>query len=422
MDKRDLKLSPVLLAPAGSWEALHAAIRAGADAVYFGIPPLNMRARSARPFHIEDLRKIVSICRDHNARACLALNTLVYDHEMPLVKNLCRTAKESGISAVIASDMAAIETARDFDLEVHLSTQMNISNLAAVRFFSRFADVMVLARELRLDQITAICDAIRKEDIRGPGGNLIRIELFIHGALCVAVSGMCAMSQALTGHSANRGDCFQICRRTWRVTDTETGQNLTIDNPYILSPRDLCTIAIIDRLMASGASVFKIEGRGRSADYVYHTTRIYRRAVDSVLQNSYTREKIETWTEELKTVFNRGFWQNGYYLGKPLDAWSNAYGSQATKQKIHAGRVLNYYRKPGIAHIRVSGDRIRETETLAITGPTTGYLEFELQSLYMDDRPAACAEKNQEATFPCPEKVRPGDQVYIIRDRTDRLC
>jgi len=419
MKNQDEKLSLELHAPAGSWESLHAAIEAGADSVYFGVQPLNMRIRTAKPFHPPDIPEIAKICHDRNVRSCIALNTLVYDHELSLLEELCQTAKEAGISAVIASDIAAIETARNLDLEVHISTQMNISNLAAVRFFAQFADVLVLARELSLPQITWICDSIKKEKIYGPGGRLVRIELFVHGALCVAVSGKCTMSLALTGHSANRGDCFQICRRTYRVTDTETGQELDIDNHYIMSPKDLCTIGIMDQLITAGVSVFKIEGRARPADYVYHTTRVYRQAIDSVMQGNYYKEKINTWIEELKSVFNRGFWENGYYLGKPLGEWSGAYGSRASRQKIHVGKVLNYYRKSGIVHIRILSDQIREYETVAIIGSTTGYVEFELNSLYVQDQPAKIVKKEEDATFPCPEKVRPNDQVYVIRNRTD---
>ncbi|MBN2103017.1 U32 family peptidase [bacterium] len=408
-----------LLAPAGSWESLHAAIRAGADSIYFGVPPLNMRVRASRSFHLSDIQKIASICRDQNVRSYLALNTLVYDRELPLLKDICIAAKEAGISAVIASDMAAIQAARQSDLEVHISTQMNISNLASVRFFAQFADVLVLARELSLPQIASICDSVQKEKICGPAGEPVRIELFVHGALCVAVSGICTMSLALTGHSANRGDCFQMCRRTYRVTDTETGQELDIDNQYIMSPKDLCTIGIMDRLIASGVSIFKIEGRARPADYVYHTTRVYRQAIDSVKDRNFSKDKINNWMEELKSVFNRGFWQNGYYLGKSLGEWSGAYGSRASKQKIHIGKVLNYYRKSGTVHIRVLSGPMREFETVAITGPTTGYVEFELKSLFVHDRSATVVKKEEEATFPCPEKVRPNDQVYVIRNRTD---
>jgi putative protease len=420
MKNPDQKSHLELLSPAGSWESLNAAIHAGADSIYFGIPPLNMRARAAKPFLGSDIQKIAAICGKHEVRAYLALNTLVYDRELPLLEDMCKSAKEAGISAVIASDMAAVETARRLDLEVHISTQMNISNLTAVRFFSRFADVMVLARELSLPQIASICDSIRKDNIRGPNGELVRVELFVHGALCVAVAGKCAMSLALTGHSANRGDCYQICRRTYRVTDTETGQELKIDNQFVMSPKDLCAIGIMDQLIASGVSVFKIEGRARSADYVYHTTRAYRRAIDSVMRGDYSKEKIKGWMEALKRVFNRGFWEDGYYLGKPLGEWSGEHGSRATKQKIHVGKVLNYYRKSGIAYIRVLGEPIRESEILAITGPTTGYVELELKSLYVDDQPADMVEKGKDATFPCPEKVRPNDQVYVIRDRMDR--
>ena len=408
-----------MLAPAGSWESLNAAIQAGADAVYFGVDKLNMRARASRSFQISDIEKIVETCRQNRVRSYLTLNTLIYDEDLPLLEKIGRAAENAGISAVIVSDMAAVEMARRHDLEIHISTQMNISNIQAVRFYAQFADVMVLARELTLAQIQGICAAVEKEDIRGPDGNPVRIELFIHGALCVAVAGKCSMSLALTNHSANRGDCFQMCRRTYRVTDTETDQELEIANRYVLSPGDLCTVGIMDRLIGSGASVFKIEGRGRAAEYVFHTTRVYRQAMDAVIAGTWKPEKIEAWKQELRTVFNRGFWENGYYLGESLGAWSGAYGSRATRQKTHVGKVLNYYRKSNIAHVGILNDEIRQGETIAITGPTTGYVEFIPESLFVNDRPANHARKDQEATFPCPEKVRPNDQVYVIRERTD---
>lgn len=408
-----------LLSPAGSWEALQAAIQAGADAVYFGVDQLNMRARASRPFQISDLEKIVTLCESKKVQTYLALNTIIYDQDLSLLETICQAAKTSGVSAIIASDMAAIRTARNMDLEVHLSTQMNISNIEAVRFYAQFADVMVLARELNLQQITSIVEMIQREPILGPRGRPVRIELFIHGALCVAISGKCYMSLALTNHSANRGDCFQICRRTYRVTDTTTNQELDIDNQFVMSPKDLCTIGIIDKLIDSGTQIFKIEGRGRRAEYVYHTTRVYRQAIDAVIEGKYTPEKVEEWTDELKTVFNRGFWQNGYYLGESLDEWSKAYGSQATRQKTYIGKVLNYYPKNRVVHIDIQSDAIRQSDIIAIEGPTTGYIENTVTSLYAEDHPADTAFQGQKATLVFPQKVRRNDQVYVLRDRTD---
>jgi putative protease len=407
------------MAPAGSWESLNAAIQAGADAVYFGTDSLNMRARAAKPFTGDDLQKITEICRKAGIESYLALNTLIYDQDLEQLKTQCRLAREAGASAVIASDIAAIRAARSEGLPVHISTQANISNIEAVRFYSQFADVMVLARELSLDQITSVNQSIQRESIRGPQGNLVATELFVHGALCVAIAGKCAMSLALTQHSANRGDCFQSCRRTYQVTDTETGQQLKIDNQYIMSPKDLCTIGSIDRLMASGSTVFKIEGRGRAVEYVYHTTKVYREAIDSVREGTYTKEKVKYWEEILKSVFNRGFWEDGYYLGHPLGEWSGSQGSRAIRQKTYIGRVLNYYRKPGIAQIQIMNDHLDVGEVLMITGPTTGYAEIQVGSLMVNDGVARTAVKGQHITIPFPVKVRRNDKAYVIRNRTD---
>lgn len=408
-----------LLSPAGSREALHAAIEAGADAVYFGVDQLNMRARASRSFKVSDLDEIVKICHQKRVRTYLALNTIIYDEDILQMKAICNAAKSSGVSAIIASDMAAVQAARKLNLEVHISTQMNISNIEAVRFYAQFADVMVLARELNLQQITSIFKTIQKEPILGPGGEPVRIELFIHGALCVAISGKCYMSLALTNHSANRGDCFQMCRRTYRVIDTATEQELNIENQFVMSPKDICTIGILDKLITAGAHIFKIEGRGRRAEYVYHTTHVYRQALDAVIEGTYSTEKIAQWTHELKTVFNRGFWQNGYYLGESLGEWSNAYGSQATQQKTYIGKVLNYYQKNKVVHIDIQNDSICNSDLIAIEGPTTGYIETTVTSLYAEDHPAKTAVQGQKATLVFPRKVRRNDQVYVIRERTD---
>ena len=407
------------MSPVGSWESLKAAIQAGADAVYFGIEPLNMRARAVKPFTDEDLPKIADVCRKAGIESYLALNTLIYDQDFRRLETLCHLARDTGITAVIASDMAAIRAARAEGLSVHISTQANISNSESVRFFAQFADVMVLARELSLEQITEINRIIQQEGIRGPGGLPVATELFIHGALCVAIAGKCGMSLALTDHSANRGDCFQICRRAYQVTDTETGQQLKIDNRYIMSPKDLCTIGSLDRLIASGSTVFKIEGRGRSVEYVYYTTRVYREAINSVINGTYTQDKLQHWKEILKSVFNRGFWEDGYYLGHPLGEWSGSQGSQAIRQKIYIGRVLNYFQKSGIAHIQVMSDRLVSNDILMITGPTTGYTETRIETMMVNDRLTGSAVKGQQITLPFPVKVRRNDKVYVIRDRTD---
>lgn len=406
-----------LMAPAGSWDAISAAIKAGADAVYFGLKKLDMRSRAAHSFDIEDLPEIVSICRDHGVRTYLTLNTLVYDEDMEDLDLLISAAKDAGISAVICSDISAITRAYNAGLEVHISTQTNVSNIDAVKFFSQFADVIVLARELTLDQVASICSQISDENIRGPRGELIKIEIFVHGALCVSIAGKCYMSLALYGHSANRGDCFQTCRRKFRVYDEDTGDELVIDNKYVMSPADVSTISIIDKLINAGTSVFKIEGRGRSADYVYKVTRAYRQAIDSVADNSYSTEKIEKWTTELKSVFNRGFWEKGYYLGKQLGEWSGTYGSQATEKKIYIGKPVKYYPKAKIALIKIETGTLSPGDKISVTGPTTGFAESEIKSIYLDDKPVEIAVKGQTVSIPFEEKIRPSDKVFLVQKR-----
>ncbi len=419
MKNRPKNTFPELLAPAGSWESLHTAIDAGADSIYFGVEQLNMRARAAKPFTVQELTQVGSVCRQAGVKSYLALNTLIYDSDLDQVRSLCEAAAVAGISAVIATDMAVIETAHSAGLPVHISTQTNVSNFETVKFFSRYADVIVLARELTLPQISEICRRISAEEIRGPSGALLRIEVFIHGALCIAISGKCTMSLALTNHSANRGDCFQLCRRTYLVTDTVTGQKLEIDNEYVMSPKDLCTIGMIDKLIEAGVSVLKIEGRGRPADYVYHTTKVYREAVDSVLQGTYTREKAGAWREQLGRVFNRGFWEDGYYLGNPLGEWSASYGSRASRQRTYIGKVLNFYSRPGIVHAEIETNQLSTGETIAITGPTTGYAEAVITGMHLDETELETAEKGCRPTFPFPVKTRRNDKIYVIRERTD---
>ncbi|MFQ5475224.1 MAG: peptidase U32 family protein, partial [Candidatus Nanoarchaeia archaeon] len=329
-----------------------AAIKSGAGSVYFGVGSLNMRSRSAK-FSIEDLEKVAKICEENDVKSYLALNTVMYDEDLDEVKKICDLAKEKGISAVIASDTSVIQYANSVGLEVHMSTQTNISNTEAVKFYSKFADVIVLARELSLDQIKTVCEKIRKDEIKGPSGNLVEIEVFIHGALCVSISGKCYMSLATYEHSANRGACLQNCRRKYRVTDDETGQELIVDNKYIMSPKDLCTIGMIDKLIDAGVKIFKIEGRARGPEYVSTVTRVYKEAIEAVKSSTYTKTKIEKWREELKTVFNRGFWENGYYLGKKTGEWSGAYGSKATTEKIQVGKVIHFFGKNNVAEIAV---------------------------------------------------------------------
>lgn len=406
-----------LMAPAGSFEALSAALNAGADSVYFGVEQLNMRSRAAKRFGIDTIPRIVQQCADHDARSYLTLNTIVYDGELTLMREICDAAEAGGVSAVIATDIAAIRYARSIGLPVHISTQANISNIEAVRFYAAYADAVVLARELSLEQIREICRTVREQDIRGPSGEPVRIEVFVHGALCVSISGKCYMSLALNGHSANRGDCLQHCRRSYTVRDTETGQELAIDNEYVMSPADLCTVTMLDKLVAAGPTIFKIEGRGRAADYVQKVTSVYRKAFDAVLDGSYTPEDAEKWEAELATVFNRRFWKNGYYLGKPLGEWSVSYGSQSTYRKEYVGTVSNYFKKAKIAEIRILDEPINPGDTLVIIGETSGCVETTVESIYVDEHPVRTAGKGERATVPVADRVRCNDKVYILRKR-----
>lgn len=408
-----------LTAPAGSFASLQAAIQAGADSVYFGVGKLNMRARAAQNFTLDELEQIADTCRQHHIRSYLALNTILYDNEIKEMQTICNAAKKTGISAVIASDIAAIQYARQIGLEVHISTQANVSNLEAVKFYARYADVIVLARELTIEQVKSICDAILQQNITGPSGNLVKIELFIHGALCVSISGKCYMSLSLTGHSANRGDCSQTCRRSFKVIDDVTGEELVIDNKYVMSPRDLCTIQFIDKLIESGATVFKIEGRGRREEYVYHVTQAYREAINSYYTGTFTRENISRWETELAGVFNRGFWHGGYYMGRQIDEWSRSYGSQATRQKIYVGYVHNYFPKAGIAEFAIENHGVAIGDTITISGPTTGYVETCVNSLFINEQPTEHAEKGAYTTIPVPAKVRRNDKLYVLTERTE---
>ncbi|MDD4737347.1 MAG: U32 family peptidase [Kiritimatiellae bacterium] len=401
-----------IMAPAGSYAALAAAIRAGADAVYFGVGHLNMRARAASAFDENDLRKIARICRWCGVRSYLTLNTVVYDDDLEEMQRLCRAAHKAGISAIIAADLAVMHYAHGLGLEVHLSVQANVANVDALRFFARYADTIVPARELTLEQITRLHHQIQSEPICGPAGRPVRLELFAHGALCVAISGKCYMSLATYNHSANRGDCLQNCRRSYRVIDEETGDELVIENHHVMSPRDLCTIGHLDRLQAAGAQVLKIEGRGRTADYVYTVTRTYREALDALYAGSYTHERIAEWTERLRTVFNRGFWQGGYYCGEKLGEWSGSGHSQATRKRIQIGVIRHYYAKPGVAEFRLFQDHLEPGADLLIEGPTTGALHFRPESLRVDGHPAESAHQGDLVTLPVPARVRLNDKIY----------
>ena len=409
---------PLLLAPAGSFESLEAALQNGADAVYFGVGKLNMRSNATVNFSADDLPELSARCHTRGAKAFLALNTIIYDSELNEAEALCRKAKEAEIDALIVSDPAVIRMANAAGLPVHLSVQTNIANLESVRFYAQFADVAVLARELTLEQITHICDGIRKEQIRGPSGELFQAEIFIHGALCVAVSGKCYMSLAAYNSSANRGACFQNCRRAYTVRDTETGTEFTIDNSYVMSPRDLCTLEFFDRILASGVSILKIEGRGRSADYVAHVVRVYRAALDRWMEGkALSAEELRNWEKELESVFNRGFWKGGYYLGNKLGEWAGCGDSQATVQKEFIGKIVNFYRKVSAAELRITSGVLASGDRILVTGETTGAQELELGELLLDGIPVRPAKKGMNVTFSSPFRFRVGDKVYKLTER-----
>lgn len=402
------------MAPAGNFECLHAAIQGGADSVYFGVGQLNMRSHSANNFAPEDLRQVCDLCRAHGLRSYLTLNITLYDEDLAPMREVLAAAREAGVSAVIASDIAAIAEARRLGLEVHISTQLSISNLEALRFYSQFADVVVLARELRLEQVRALCEAVEREHLCGPSGRPVQIEMFCHGALCMAVSGKCYLSLHAYNTSANRGNCYQLCRRAYEVTDKETGTQLLIDNQYIMSPKDLCTIEFLDKMAAAGASVFKIEGRARSSEYVKTVAQAYREAADAVEAGTFTPELGATLKERLATVFNRGFW-DGYYQGAQLGEWSRVYGNQATRTKVYVGRVTNYYARLGVAEIQVETGSFRVGDPLLICGPTTGVVEVTPTEIRLDDTHLLEeAAKGDLCSIPVPELVRRRDKVYLF--------
>lgn len=403
-----------LMAPAGSQAALTAAIEAGADSVYFGVGKLNMRARSA-DFTADDLPEIAARCREAGVKSYLALNTIVYDDEMAEMHALCNAAKAAGVSAVIATDIATIETARSIDLEVHISVQANVANFQTLEFFARYADTVVLARELTLDQISNLWKKVQEHDVRGPSGELVRLELFGHGALCVAVSGKCYMSLAQNGHSANRGACLQTCRRSYRVTDEETGEELVIDNKYVMSPKDLCTIQYLDKISAAGISVLKIEGRARTADYCGTVIRVYREALDALANGTYDPSTCQPWIDELSKVFNRGFWHGGYYCGKPLGEWSGNSHSQATETRDQIGTLSNFFSKPGVAEFTLRKHELNPGDSLLIEGPTTGALRFTAENLHVDGIPVDSAKQGDVITLALPGKARRQDKVFILK-------
>jgi putative protease len=404
-----------LLAPAGSWESLIAAIQGGADAVYFGIEQLNMRARSSFNFTRDDLPQIVSVAKENKIKTYLTINTVIYDHELIIMRELIDLAKKVGVNAIIASDQAVLDYAFKAGVEVHLSTQLNISNIDSLKFYSNFADVVVLARELNLDQVAGISEGIKIQDIKGPAGEPVRIEMFIHGALCMSISGKCYLSLHEYNHSANRGDCLQACRRSYLVTDTENGNQLEIDNEYIMSPKDLMTIHFLNKILNSGVSILKIEGRARSPEYVKTVTSCYNEAIHAIIEGTYNRPKIEEWKKKLAGVFNRGFW-DGYYLGQKLGEWSEVYGSNATERKIYCAKVTNYFEKIGVAELLIETGELLNEDQIIIIGPTTGVIELIVTEIRINNIPVSKAGKSIRCSIPCTTAVRRADKVYRIVD------
>lgn len=402
-----------IMAPVGSRESLAAAIQAGADSIYFGIESLNMRARSANTFTINDLREIAQICDEHAIKSYLTINTIIYDEDIALMRTIVEAAKEAGISAVIAADVAVMAYCNEIGQEVHLSTQLNISNAEVLKFYARFADVVVLARELNLKQVKVIYDTIQNEQIKGPKGELVRIEMFCHGALCMAVSGKCYLSLHEMNASANRGACMQICRRAYEVKDKESDIELEVDNKYIMSPKDLKTIHFMDEMIEAGVRVFKIEGRARGPEYVRTVVECYKDAIRSYLEGTFTEEKKLGWDERLKTVFNRGFW-NGYYLGQRLGEWSRNYGSEATERKVYVGKGIKYFSNIGVAEFLVEAAEMKVGDKLLITGPTTGAVFFTPDEARVDLKPVDVVRKGQHVSFKVPEKIRPSDKLYKL--------
>ncbi|MDD7759766.1 MAG: U32 family peptidase [Bacteroidales bacterium] len=408
MDRKEFEI----MAPVGSWESLYAAIQGGADAIYFGIEGLNMRARSSINFTIDDLHEIARVCNEHGLKSYLTVNTVVYDEDIELMHHIVEAARDAHLTAIIASDMAAITYARQIGVEVHISTQLNVSNSEAVRFYSQFADVVVLARELNLDQVSGIYQTINREGITGPHGKPVRIEMFCHGALCMAVSGKCYLSLHEMNSSANRGACTQICRRGYEVTDLETGDQLAVDNKYIMSPKDLKTIHFLNKMIDSGVRVFKIEGRARGPEYVRTVVQCYNEAICAYLDGTYGDEKIADWDARLAKVFNRGFW-NGYYLGQRLGEWTWKYGSSATRVKVYAAKGVRYFSNIRVAEFLMENGELHVGDEVVITGPTTGAIIMKVEEIRVDLKPVEKAVKGDRFSIRVDEKVRPSDRMFV---------
>jgi len=402
-----------ITAPVGSYESLSAAIRAGADSVYFGVEDLNMRSRSAQTFTLNDLHKIAGICNKHHIKSYLTVNTIIYDSDMNRMQEIIDAAKDAKISAIIASDVAAMLYARNIGVNVHLSTQLNISNIEALKFYSQFAEVVILARELSLEQVGEIYRQIIEQKINGPSGNLIRIEMFCHGALCMAVSGKCYLSLHEMNASANRGECFQICRRGYKVSDLESNFELSVENQYIMSPKDLKTIHFLNKMLDAGVKVFKIEGRARGPEYVKTVVECYKEAIQAYCDNSFTNEKIENWNSRLEKVFNRGFW-DGYYLGQRLGEWSNQYGNRATEKKLYIGKVIKYFSKLGVAEFLLETQSLCAGDKVLVTGPTTGALIFDAEEIRLELMQTEQVQRGDRFSLKTPSKVRPSDKLYKL--------
>lgn len=409
------------MAPVGCRESLAAAIKAGANSIYFGIGKLNMRSHSANPFTVDDLKEIASICHEHGVKSYLTVNTIIYGEDIPAMREIVDAAKEANISAVIASDVAVMSYCRQVGQEVHLSTQLNISNIEALKFYAQFADVVVLARELNMYQVRDIYQQIVEQDVRGPKGELVRIEMFCHGALCMAISGKCYLSLQNAGRSANRGECVQICRRGYEVTDLETGTKLNVDNKYIMSPRDLKTIRFVDVMMNAGVRVFKIEGRARGPEYVYTVVKAYDEAINAVVNGTFADDEArkDEWDKQLSTVFNRGFW-DGYYQGQKLGEWCEVYGSKATEKKVYVGKCMKYFSKIGVAEFLIENVDLHRGDKILVTGPTTGALIQECEEIRFDLEPVDTATKGQHISIKVNDRVRPNDRLYVLQP-ADRL-
>jgi putative protease len=415
MKREDIEI----MAPVGSFESLMAAVQAGASSVYFGLDKMNMRARSSSNFTESDLDQILAICNEHNIKTYLTVNIIVYNNELEKIRELVDLAKAKKISAIIASDHAVIAYAREQGVEIHISTQTNVSNIESLKFYSHYADVIVLARELNLNQVYEISEIVNKENICGPSGQKVKIEMFVHGALCMSVSGKCYLSLHEQNYSANRGACLQTCRKGYTVIEKESERELDIDNEYIMSPKDLCTIHFLNKILDSGVKVLKIEGRARPPEYVYTTTSCYREAVDSYFNGTYNSEKIEVWIEKLQTVFNRGFW-DGYYLGQKLGEWSNVYGSKATQRKIYSGKGMNYFEKIGVAEFLCEAEELKTGDKILITGPTTGIIESQLEEIRVNLQNVQMVKKGERFSIPLNKIIRRSDKLFKIVESNNK--